>query len=147
MKRGEAILACIFLAIFLIVVIAATGYNRKARLMPLVIGVPGLVLSAAEVTRQVLRKREPKPKEAAAGESDHYKKTLRAIGWMVLLVGLIWILGFTLGLPLFSMLFMKTRKESWVTSIIITLSGVGVIYFLFGKGLEMSLYKGFLFED
>jgi hypothetical protein len=147
MKRGEAILACIFLGIFLVVVIAATGYNRKARQMPLVVGVPGLVLSAGEVARQVFRKREPRLKETAARGSDEYKKTLRAIGWMVLLVALIWILGFTIGLPLFSMLFMKARKESWVTSVIITLIGVSVIYFLFGMGLEMSLYKGLLFQD
>ena len=147
MKRGDTILACIFLGIFLVVVLVATGYNRKARLMPLVVGVPGLVLSVGEVARQVLRKREPRLKETAARGTDEYQKTLRAIGWMVLLVALIWILGFTIGLPLFSMLFMKARKESWVTSIIITLIGVGVIYFLFGKGLEMSLYKGLLFQD
>ncbi len=152
MKRGEAILAWTFLGIFIFLVVIATGYNPKARRMPLVVGIPGVVLSGVEVVRQTLRKRKPNLNETGViGQekviaSDEKKKILRSIGWMFLIVGLIWIFGFTIGLPLFSMIFMKAKKEGWVASILVTLAGVGVLYFLFIKGLGMDLYRGLLFQ-
>lgn len=153
MKRGEAILAWTFLGFFIFLVVIATGYNSKARRMPLVVGIPGVVLSGVEAARQTLRKRKPNLNETGVIEqekviaSDEKKKILRSIGWMFLIVGLIWIFGFIIGLPLFSMIFMKAKKESWKMSIAITLVGVGVMYFLFWKALEMDLYRGLLFQQ
>ncbi len=159
MKRGEAILACTFLGIFLFLVVIATGYNPKARRMPLVVGIPGVVLSMVEVARQTIGKRRSGGVKAAAvtsgqegsqtdlARSDERQKILRSIGWMVLIVILIWAFGFIIGLPLFSMIFMKAKKEGWVMSIAVTAAGMGVLYFLFMKALEMDIYRGLLFQQ
>ncbi len=158
MKRGEAILACTFLGFFLFLVVIATGYNVKARRMPLVVGIPGVVLSMVEVARQTIGKRRSGGVKSAAiitgqersqteiARSDDRKKILSSIGWMFLIVALIWIFGFAIGLPLFSMIFMRAKKEGWVMSIAITVISVAVLYFLFIKALEMDLYRGLLFQ-
>ncbi len=155
-NRGDIIVGSVFLLIFGVLVIMATGYNRKARTMPLVVGVPGLALAAAHVLRgTILRPRVKEVKEGIAEKAEdspengnvaENKKTLAAIGWMVLLICMIWLIGFTIALPLYTLVFMKSRKESWLTSIMVSAVGLGVIYFLFVKGLEMFLYRGLLFQ-
>lgn len=147
----------VFLVILAVLVIMAMGYNRKARTMPLVVGIPGLVLAAVHILREtVSRPQLTEGKEVIAEKAEdsiegrnveENKKIFAAIGWMVLLVGMIWLIGFIIALPLYTFVFMKSRKENWLTSIIVASVGVGVIYFLFMMGLELTLYKGLLFEQ
>lgn len=68
-------------------------------------------------------------------------------GWMALLVGMIWIVGFLVTIPVYTIMFMKSLKESWKLSIIFGVTGFIVLYFMFVYGLNMELYPGLLFQQ
>ncbi len=157
-KRGEFILTLFFLAFFVVMMLISMTYSAKARRMPLVVIIPGVALCAAMVLKMTTRKgHEPERREAESAETEdsepsgleakeEKKKMLVMFGWMALLVGMIWIVGFLVTIPVYTILFMRSLKESWRLSIIFGIVGFIVLYFLFVVGLEMELYPGLIYE-
>lgn len=157
-KRGEFILTLCFLAFFVIMTLISMTYSPKARRMPLVVMVPGLVLCAALVVKEMTDRRRvagKKQKAPAAGDDDQgsapetteeKKRMLIMFGWMVLLVGMIWVTGFLVTIPVYTILFMRSLKENWRLSIIFGVVGFIVLYFLFVIGLSMELYPGLIYQ-
>jgi hypothetical protein len=152
-KGGERIFACTFLFIFVVLVIVSMGYSKKARRLPLVVGIPGVMLAAVEVAKGTrLKRRAPEPKESTvveqeAGAVERQRGPLMAIGWVVLLVGMIWVFGFFIAIPVHTFLFMRTRKESWGLTLFIAAIGFAVLYFLFDMTLNLELYPGLIFRQ
>ena len=68
------------------------------------------------------------------------------LGWIVLLVAMIWILGFLITIPVYTILFMKSLKESWRLCIIFAVAGFAILYYLFAVALNMELYPGLVFQ-
>ena len=102
-KRGETALALFFLAFFLVMTIISLTYGPKTRRLPLLIGIPGLVLAAVEVFRGIqgfLPASKPSASGAQKGGTrglslpDEQKRVLGMIGWVFVLVGMIWVFGF-----------------------------------------------------
>ena len=154
-KRGELILAIVFLAIFVGLTAYSMTYSPKARRMPLIVAIPGIALSAALVLREKRRLRTTEDVEPEEGhnsgtadiEAPHAKKRLPVmIGWMVLLVAMIWILGFLITIPIYTILYMKSMRESWRLSIIFAVCGFAILYYLFVVGLNIELYPGLIFQ-
>ncbi len=160
-KQGEFILTLFFLAFFSILIVISMTYSPNARRMPLVVMVPGLALcavllvkkakkgSAAE-HRQEQQEHEPTGTDdggtANTKPSAENKKMLVMFGWMILLVGMIWIVGFLVTIPVYTILFMRSLKEPWRLSIIFGIVGFIVLYFLFAVGLNMELYPGLIYQ-
>ena len=153
-KRGEFILALFFLVFFVTLLLISMTYSPKARRLPLLVGIPGAALTAAQVIKEIGRRRgkageakgvEPENAEAASQKGVD-KKLLTMLGWMVLLVAMIWILGFLITIPVYTILFMKSLKESWRLCIIFAVAGFAILYYLFAVALNMELYPGLLFQ-
>ena len=49
--RGETLFALVLLIVFITIVGLGMGYSKKARMLPLVLGIPGVLLTAVIVTR------------------------------------------------------------------------------------------------
>lgn len=157
-KPGELILTLFFLAFFVILIAISMTYSPKARRMPLVVMVPGLVLCTGLAAAQALAKRRPRKsqpaKETKTGDDkasglssrDETKRMLIMFGWMILLVGMIWVVGFLVTIPVYTLLFMRSLKESWRLCIIFAVCGFIVLYLLFVVGLNMELYPGLVFQ-
>lgn len=158
--RGQLILNLVFLAFFVTLIVISMTYSAKARRMPLVILIPGAVLAVIVTVKDISRKGPaPEEREISAEEeeiedtepaglaaTDQNKRMFVMFGWMALLVGMIWVVGFLVTIPVYTILFMKSLKESWRLSIIFGVAGFIVLYFLFVVGLNMELYRGLIFQ-
>ncbi len=152
--RGEFILAFFFLVFFVTVLLISMTYSPKARRLPLLVGIPGVALTAAQVIKELSRRRgktgEAKTAEledaGTARQKGVDKRLLTMLGWLVLLVAMIWIVGFLITIPVYTILFMKSLKESWRLSIIFAVAGFAVLYGLFVVALNMELYPGLVFQ-
>jgi hypothetical protein len=157
-KRGELILTLFLLAFFIFLMLISMTYSLKARRMPLVVIIPGIVLCTVMAFRIATGKKDgPKQPKSESAETENgespglegkevQKRMWVMFGWMGLLVGMIWIVGFLVTIPVYTILFMRSLKESWRLSIIIGVVGFIVLYFLFVVGLEMELYPGLIYE-
>lgn len=182
LRRQAIVSGAILTAVFMAAIIAAAGYGFRARMAPLVIAIPGLILCvglmAVELRKELLEKKKneaghPAAKadgvEAtagpAAGDTDagegasaaepaatsgesHSYSELNALLWVVLLLALIFVLGFLVTIPLYQFLYMRVRsREPWLTSIILSLASWAILYFLFVRVLSMNFYGGFIVES
>ncbi len=157
-KQGEFILTLFFLAFFVILTLISMTYSPKARRMPLVVMIPGLAFCAVSLaTKAIKKRRTPEQREDEPAETDNgkalgaeplaeNKKMLVMFGWIVLLVGMIWIVGFLITIPVYTILFMRSMKESWRSSLLFAAIGFASLYFLFVVGLHMELYPGLIFR-
>ena len=156
-KQGETILSLFFLGFFVMLVLISLTYSPKARRLPLIVGIPGVALAAVEVYRRTIKRstREPQPavspdeketEEEGQGLTDDPRKVAGMIGWVVLLVGMIWILGFLVTIPAYTLLFMKVRRESWTASLLFAGIGFAALYVLFIVTLNIELYPGLIFR-
>ena len=155
-SRGELFMALFFLTFFSALTIIAMTYSPKARRLPLIVAIPGVALSAARVLQETRKLRAPKEAgpeeepglETADPEAAHLKKKLPVmIGWMVLLVAMIWIIGFLATIPVYTILYMRSMGESWRLSLTFALCGFLALYFLFVQGLNVELYPGLIFRQ
>ena len=157
-KQGETILSLFFLGFFVILTIISLTYSPKARRLPLIVGIPGVALAVVEVYRRTIKRstREPQPavspdeketEEEGQGLTDDPRKVAGMIGWVVLLVGMIWILGFLVTIPAYTLLFMKVRRESWTASLLFAGIGFAALYVLFIVTLNIELYPGLIFRQ
>lgn len=158
--HGQLILDLVFLAFFITLILISMTYSPKARRMPLVVLIPGAVLATIVTIKDFSRRRRlPERRElqdeeeeaedsepAGSTATDHNKRMFVMFGWMALLVGMIWIVGFLVTIPVYTIVFMKSLKESWRLSIIFGITGLIILYFLFVVGLNMELYPGLIFK-
>ena len=136
----------------------AAGYPGLARLFPLVVGVPGAALAAAQFVLD-LRNRAGGP--AAAGRTDPFRppaaagalgsaavwvrQELGVLGWAAGLVALTLALGFGAAIPLFLGLFLRLRgKETWRLTAVLAGAGWAFVYLVFTVGMKLFLFGGFL---
>jgi hypothetical protein len=156
--RGELILALFFLAFFITLMLISMTYSPKARRMPLVVILPGLTLAVVIVIKETIKKVPAlKRGEVTLGETGdgmsespaapaETKRMFIMFGWMAFLIGMIWIVGFLITIPVYTILFMKSLKESWRLSIIFGVVGFILLYGIFVFGLNMELYPGLIFQ-
>lgn len=158
-KRGEIILSIFFLAFFIMLTVLSLGYSAKSRRLPLIVGIPGIALAGADLYRKTIRRPTTEPQrrrqtpglhemeEEDEGTGGEIRKAAAMIGWVALLILMIWIFGFLVTIPSYTLLFMKLRRESWVASILFAGIGFAVLYVLFIMALHIELYPGLIFKQ
>ena len=147
---GRVLMSLVMLAIFAGMVALAFGYPPEARLLPLVIGIPGTVLCLAQVGFDMAGAGI----EAHVGETQGGAPDGRAIrreaalfGFLVALIARILVLGFWLTAPLFLIAFLRFHeRESWRFTLALSAGGWLALYLIFDQALGILLHKGFLIE-
>ena len=131
-------------------VAAALDWPWKAKLFPLVIGIPVFCLATAEVlwslfgatTREQVmdfQLSEHLPAKVTLGRS------LLAAGWMLGFFGAIVLLSFPVAVPLFVFLYLKLQgREGWRLSVLLTLAVWGFFYGLFDRLLHLPFPAGLI---
>ena len=123
------------LLLSLVFVIGSFQYGPSTRFMPLVIGVPLLVLMCLKMYGSIR-----KPLQVSFEKSE-----LLLIGWFCLLIVMIYLIGLPLAAIFFIILFLWLySKERWW--LILPLAGCVwlVVVFIFGGLLEVPFEKGIL---
>jgi hypothetical protein len=142
---GIAVMVVSGAAIFI-----AMDWPLKAKLFPMVIGVPVFCMAAAEVAWGLLRPdarlaamdfrlSEHLPAKAAA------RRTAVAIGWMLGFLAGIVLVGFPVAVPLMVFLYAKVQgREPWGISITLAAGVWGLFYGVFDRLLHLPFPAGWI---
>ncbi len=143
---GRALTAIVMLAIFLTMSLMALGFPEKARLMPLMVGIPGSVLAFFQVLIELRTSiddaMESDAQQIAARQSERHMFT-----WLLLFFFGILGFGFIYAAPLLVFGFLYVGKKETIK--VGTFGAVGtwaVLYGLFEQAFEIPLFKGLLIE-
>jgi hypothetical protein len=147
------------------------GLGRVARMVPFAIVVPTLLLLVFQLLLdllprlaqsygrlenrdlfgvQGLREKLAEGGEAAEGEAAEGgqvgRKEGRAFLWLFLMLGLIYLLGLFMALPLYTLLYLKSGAERWLTAIVMALTIACLIYGVSLLDPGARLYAGLLWN-
>lgn len=138
-RKASLALAVLILLAAGYAVFAARGWQWKAALFPLAIGIPLLCLALIEAI-WAFRSKE------AAGESMPRGIAL-PWAWMFAFLASIVLLGFPIAVAAFLLVYLKVQaKEGWLFSIVLTALVWGAFYGLFDSMLHLPFPAGWLFE-
>ena len=141
-----------FSALIVAVLAAALWESRdfgfRAGLFPWAIGIPVLALAAIHLILQLAgREKLPESGPAESGSSlppgVTARRTADIFGWIVGYLAVIWLLGFTLGGTLCTLLALKLGgRERWPITLAMTAGVAALIYFVFERGLNVPFPPG-----
>ena len=132
-------------------VVGALSWPWKAKLFPLVVGIPLLCLAAAELLLS-FRKTEGQAEAHVAPPGDvpselALRRTVLAIGWILGFFAAIVLLGFLAAVPLFVFLYLTVQgRERWPFSALFAAAVSVLFYGLFDALLHMPFPAGWIFE-
>jgi hypothetical protein len=149
MKFSFRLLFALFIASALVVFVAiSTTFNSQARMMPLIIGVPVLLLALWQLFLEFRRaaekgekRKEEKPKEGPAAQE--HRHSLTVYGWVFAMFGAIYLVGFVITTFFYPLLYMRiVGHRSWRMSAGISLGALAFLYVVMILGLNVELYDG-----
>jgi hypothetical protein len=153
--RPPAIFSFCALIFFIVWVYLAQEWRLQARLYPWAIGLPMVVLAFIQV---ILDMKGYKAKQTSDGapvdfqftkEIDPITAKKRAIvmfTWFFSFLFSVWLLGFPISIVLMMFSYLKFQsKESWVTSISLTVIAFVLFWALFVKVLTLPFPEGRIF--
>ena len=131
---------------------SALAWPWKAKLFPLVIGIPLFCLAAAEVLWVLFGKG---PAKAAADfklSQDQPREVVQrraalAVAWMIGFFAAIALFGFLIAVPLLVFLYLRLQgKERWLFTGVFTLAVWACFYGLFDLLLHLHFPAGWVFS-
>jgi len=143
---GQVLTAVVMLAIFVTMSLMALGFPEKARLLPLMIGIPGSVLALVQVLRE-LRTAIDKVVESDEEQRQARRNERHMFIWMLLFFFGFLGFGFVYAAPLLVFGFLRIgMKESLMIGLISAVAPWAVLYGLFEQAFEIPLFDGLLIE-
>ena len=154
--------AATWFTITLVVIMASAlwtsrNFGYRAGLFPWVIGIPTFVLSLLQLARDFAGKQKKAGSRAGAefgaGEEAEVEiapalvrqRTLAVISWTVGFFLVIWLLGFSIAVPLTILLYLKVAgKESWLMTALVTFFSWLFYWGLFEYLLNVPFPEGLL---
>ena len=132
----------------------ALSYGYNARLMPLVISLPLLVLAIIQtvIDLRLSRKKAavPMQAEAPSGVSETssvgiFKKEVNAFLWAIGLFIGFYLIGFISGTGLFTFLSLKVRSRlGWRASISVSVGCLAFLWIVLIYAFQVDLYEGII---
>lgn len=152
----------------LVFIILSLNYQPRARLVPLAIGIPTLLLTLFQLLIDLIpavgrrfsffqeydvfgieadRVTDNSGKETAQPTQTIHQRELGFAAWLLLLVALIYFVGYLLAIPLFLLLFLKLRSsESWRMTLSLTAGTWAFVYVIFILIMDAPLHEGLLWN-
>lgn len=157
------------LAVFVLVLgflVLSLDYQPRARLVPLIIAVPTLLLTLLQLLIDMVpavarrfsflleydlfgidTRRAAEPSEETGSSSAVYRRELNFAAWLLLLMALIYFLGYLVAIPLFLILFLRLRSsESWPMTLSITAVTWAFVYVVFIVVMGAPLHEGVVWK-
>lgn len=143
---GRKATTLFMLVLFIGSSLLALALPAKAAFMPLLVGIPGSLLCAAQLVldfRNGAAESRGKPDDdESAGKSE-----TEMFVWLLLFTATILGFGFVIGGPLIVTLFVRAgSQESWPRAIFAGAGTFAVLYGVFIWLLELSLFNGFVLD-
>ena len=172
--KGKSFFSLFFILFFIVVIIGALQYNRKARLIPLVVAIPCLAMSIGRfvldltgrekgkgrsieddlfrgvmeklVHQEVITDGEAKKEKKGKKDRGKGKALLNISLWLLFFAALIFLFGFYITIPLYTILFMRAKGDSWKLSLSIAAGLWLTVYLSIAVAAKLSLYEGLVFR-
>lgn len=152
--RPQILFDLLVLLFFAFLVWEAKEWKLQARLYPWVIGIPMLLLSVVHLGME-LRGMEEKSSGSTPVDFQFAKgidpvlakwRTIRIFSCIFGFLTAVWLLGFSISIPLVVFLYLKAdAREGWILSVILT-AGAWLIYWgLFERLLRLPMPEGKIF--
>jgi hypothetical protein len=136
---GRILTAGLMVAVFAAMVGLAFTYAPGARTLPLVIGIPGLVLALMQF---VTEWREKHPRRI---EEEQRRREVAMFIWFFLFIAALLLFGFVYGGPVMLALYLWfSWRERWYTILISAVLLWVILYFIFQEALGLFLFEGFI---
>lgn len=140
--NGRALTSLVMLAIFAAMSIIGMGYPDKARMMPLLVGIPGTILALAQLIHDI---RFPRVSARTEESIAEFRAEFKMFFWLALFFAGVIGFGFIFAAPVLVFAFMRFgQKESWLVAAIGGIGTWAILYGIFEKMLELSLFQGLL---
>lgn len=138
MVEGRVLTAGIMLTFFVVVnLIALTQYEGETRLMPLVVGIPGLLLATVQFVTEL------RSKGGERLSPELRRATARMFGWFFAFLAGIILFGFPYAGPLLVAAYLRfSWHERWVVCLGAGAFAWAVLYGLFEHFLGLPLFEG-----
>ncbi len=158
----------VLIGFYVAVIIASYQYNAKARLMPLVIAFPCIIMTVVQLVSDL---RGQKKKKLISIEDEMFQKTMekihvevmeekkvkktdreeaialgKAAAWVLLYVVMVYVLGFLITIPLYTVIFMRYSEDSWKLSLGTAFGLWATIYLVFVVIAKISLYDALIYR-
>jgi hypothetical protein len=121
----------------------------RARLFPWAIGFAGLALALLQFMSDgaglVKSMRAGREEKSNAKSALARQRTLSMTGWILGFFAAIWLLGFSVAVPLTILVYLKGARERWPISIALACLGWLSFYGLFDHLLHVPFPEGQLF--
>jgi hypothetical protein len=153
--KPQVIFSLVILVFFLVFVYQAREWRLQARLYPWAIGVPMIVITLLHISRELFSKGEKKPQPTSSNTPVDFqftkgvdervarRRTIAMFSWIFGFFGGIWLIGFSLMVPLFVFLYLKVQsRETWGLSIVLTGAAWLIFWGLFQYLLRLPFPDG-----
>jgi hypothetical protein len=137
---GRILTAGIMFAIFATMVVFAFSYGAdEAGMMPLVVGIPGLVLTLAQLIIEIRTKHT----DVKVVSREERSNEFRMFGWFFVFIAGIILFGFPYAAPLIVAAYLHfSWQEKWYTVLGAAVFAWAVLHYLFGVVLGLPLFEG-----
>ncbi|MBB3595842.1 hypothetical protein FHX08_006259 [Rhizobium sp. BK529] len=156
-------LTFVMLAIFTSMVAISFDYPAKARFMPLVVGLPGIVFCLIQLGLDLFRSPDESASAsvgeqiaaASAPESQHEelpefgphtaRQEVVMWGYFVSFITGVILFGFYISVPIMLLTFLRRQGEaSWKFALALAIAATLALYLMFGRLLGIELHPGFV---
>jgi hypothetical protein len=151
-RKAEKIFSWFILLIFCALFLMTWHYGAKARTVPLLLLVPGILLTVYYLWH-IHHKPEVEEKSIVEDGQENFEidapfdQEMWMIGWFVAFTAMIWFAGFLIATPLFLLLFLRFwAKERWPLTLMLAGFSTLIMYLIVEVGFRIILYRGWLFS-
>lgn len=139
--NGRVATASVMLLIFLTMSLLALGFPDKARLMPLLVGVPGTLLAVVQLVNEI------RHSESNSDDAEFRAAERSMFAWVFLFFFGILGFGFTYAAPLLVFAFLIFgRGESLKIALVSAVATWIILFGFFENGMEIPLFPGLVVE-
>ena len=140
--REKNLLFCLIVLICMAAAFVVTlGYPSDARFFPIIV----ISLCGVVALWELVKTYRQKDKKTPEPDKGYRRKFIFVVGWIVALVLIIWLLGFVVGLTIFTFAYVKTHERGWRWAIMLPIIMFLMAYVGFEILLQTPLYEGLLF--
>jgi small-conductance mechanosensitive channel len=139
MLEGRILVSGIMVVVFAAAVLLSFTYAPEARFLPLIIGIPGLILSIAQLVTELRQN----PDIMIIPEER--RREAKMFAWFILFVAGLVLFGFLFAGPaLVAGYLYVSGRERWYTAIAAAFVTWAILYGVFERFLGLPLFEGLL---
>ena len=143
-NHSYVIVNLLYLALVLLVVVPSFGFDGQAGLVPLVLGIPTLVLILFSLVRELL---SPRAAPDDSAEVAPWARAVPIVAWLAVFCVLVFLIGFLLTIPVYVVLFLRYfGRLSWQRCAIAAVAVWTLVYASLKFLLHRILFEGVLFD-